>query len=717
MKRDFRAALFVVFLNAMIRAAAQSAPPTLTYVPGSSVKLYQINGDCDWAVWDATITNKTPTCKPTTSKTATNADVLGDDVATSFENNGELIMMFGDTIGAAAAYHPTYIGLQNTFSWNGHDPIARSTTLHAEDGLLLNFFLSGNHGLEVAPPPQPNGTPVDMGAFNVPNGGITLNGTIYISYKTGHTTDSAGNGTDAIDYAVLGTFDETTQTFTSGRTTSALPGGHFVTVQFYEAPVGILGSPAPVIPEPDVVMFGLGLYRASNIYLSVIPSSEFASGVDSSGNSATRYFTGMSNGQPTWSSNESDSVPVVTDVNPANPSIGNLSAFYSQQLGLWLMTYDGGKGSDTTVGVYFAYAPQPWGPWSAPQRIFNDCRDNALGVFIHYYYAVASGNTCPTAMPSGVTSAPNSAGPAGPTIDMANNVPQTTKGGGYAPQMIQRFTEIAGNSLKIFYTFSTWNPYTVVLMESDFTIAYGPAISLVVNAEGGGPAIAPNTWVQISGANLAPAGYSSPACAPGYCWQASDFVGNQMPTQLDHVSATVNGKNAYVYYISPAQINVLTPPDAMNGPVQVVVTNNGTPAAAFTAQAQPLSPSFFVFNGGPYVAATHVNGAYLGPTTLYSGLTTPAKPGEVVVIYANGFGITSTLVASGSTMQSGSLSPLPVIKIGGVTATVQFAGLVAPGEYQFNVVVPSTLANGDQSITATYGGQTTQAGTLITIQH
>jgi uncharacterized protein (TIGR03437 family) len=711
MRRPLRATLAVLFLSSIPLpppASAQSANPALTYIPGSSVKLYQINGDCDWVEWDATITNKTPTCKSTSSKTATNADVLGDDVATSFENNGELIMMFGDTIGASAVYNPMWIGFENTFAWNAHDPIARSTTLHAEDGLLLNFFLSGNHGLEVAPPPQPNGTPVDMGAFNVPNGGITLNGTIYISYKTGHSTDAAGNGDDSTDYAVLGTFNETTQTFTSGRTTSP-PGGHFVTVSFYEAPTGILGSPAPVIPEPDVVMFGLGLYRASNIYLSVIPSSQFASGVDSSGNSATRYFTGMSNGQPSWSSNESDSVAVVTDVNPANPTIGNLSAFYSQQLGLWLMTYDGGKGSDTTSGVYFAYAPQPWGPWSTPQRIFNECRDNALGVFIHYYYAVAAGNTCPTAMPAGVTSAPNSAGPAGPTINLANNDPQTTKGGGYAPQMIQRFTEIAGNTLKIFYTLSTWNPYSVVLMESDFTLSYGPTISLVVNAEGGGVSIAPNTWVQINGANLAPAGDSR-------TWQNSDFITGKLPTQLDGVSVTVNGKSAYLYYISPTQVNILTPPDAMTGPVQVVATNNGAVSTSFTAQAQSTSPSFFVFNGGPYVAAVHANGSLIGPATLYPGSTTPAKPGEAVVLYANGFGTTSTPVVSGSTIQSGSLSPTPVIKIGGIPATVQFAGLVVPGQYQFNVVVPSGLASGDQPITATYNGQTTQAGTLITIQ-
>ena len=234
----------------------------------------------------------------------------------------------------------------------------------------------------------------------------------------------------------------------------------------------------------------------------------------------------------------------------------------------------------------------------------------------------------------------------------------------------------------------------------------GPVIAEVANAEGEAPTIAPNTWVEIKGVNLAPAGYSSPDCAPGYCWQASDFVGGTLPTELDKVSVTVNGKNAFVYYISPTQINILTPPDSITGPVQVEITSAGITGASFTAQAQATSPSFFVFNGGPYVVATHAGGALIGPTTLYPTLTTPAKPGEIVVIYGNGFGPTSTPVISGSATQSGSLSPLPVIKIGGIAATVQFAGLVAVGQYQFNVVVPSSLANGDQSITATYGGQT-----------
>jgi uncharacterized protein (TIGR03437 family) len=167
----------------------------------------------------------------------------------------------------------------------------------------------------------------------------------------------------------------------------------------------------------------------------------------------------------------------------------------------------------------------------------------------------------------------------------------------------------------------------------------------------------------------------------------------------------------------PAQVNILTPPDAMTGQVQVVVTDNGSTAAVYNTQAQPASASFFVFNGRPYVAATHANGRFLGPASLYAELTTPAKPGETVVMYANGFGTTSAPVVSRSTVQSGSLSSLPVIRIGGTSANVLFAGLVAPGEFQFDVVVPSSLADGDQPIIATYNGSATQAGTLITIQH
>ena len=253
------------------------------------------------------------------------------------------------------------------------------------------------------------------------------------------------------------------------------------------------------------------------------------------------------------------------------------------------------------------------------------------------------------------------------------------------------------------------NAFPDDLMQAHFELA-PPAIFLVANAEGEARTIAPNTWVEIKGSSLS-------LTEPPRSWQSSDFVGNKMPVQLDGVSATVNGKSAYVWYISANQVNILTPPDAINGPGDVVLKNNGVSSASFTVQGQAETPSFFVFGAGPDVAATHASGAYLGPASLYPGLTTPAKQGETVVLYGNGFGPTSTPVVSGSPLQSGTLSPAPVIKIGGATAAVQFAGLVSPGEFQFNVVVPAGLSDGDQPITATYNGLSTQPGTLIAIQH
>jgi uncharacterized protein (TIGR03437 family) len=250
------------------------------------------------------------------------------------------------------------------------------------------------------------------------------------------------------------------------------------------------------------------------------------------------------------------------------------------------------------------------------------------------------------------------------------------------------------------------------MMSRTFTIVSGPAlpqISLVANAEGESPTIAPNTWVEIKGSDLAPPGDAR-------IWLASDFVNGQLPTQLDGVSVTVNGKNAFLWYINPTQVNILTPPDALAGNITVQLTNNGATSAPFSVKSQSLSPSFFAFDG-THVAATHLDGSLLGPTTLYPGFSTPAKPGETVVLYANGFGPTNVTITSGSVTQGGTLSPLPAIQIAGTPAMVQFAGLVAPGEFQFNVTVPASVTDGDQPIVATYSGLSTQTGAVITIQH
>jgi uncharacterized protein (TIGR03437 family) len=176
----------------------------------------------------------------------------------------------------------------------------------------------------------------------------------------------------------------------------------------------------------------------------------------------------------------------------------------------------------------------------------------------------------------------------------------------------------------------------------------------------------------------------------------------------------VNGKSAFVYYISPTQVNVLTPPDALTGPVEVRLTY-GSAASSMMVAAQTYSPSFFVFDG-LHATAIHANGSLLGSTTLYPGFSTPAAPNETVTLYANGLGPTSVPIESGAVTQSGTLPQLPIVKVGGITATVTFAGLVSPGLVQLNLVVPSSVPSGDNALTGTYNGLSMQSGVIFAVQ-
>ncbi len=153
---------------------------------------------------------------------------------------------------------------------------------------------------------------------------------------------------------------------------------------------------------------------------------------------------------------------------------------------------------------------------------------------------------------------------------------------------------------------------------------FGPVISSVTTAGGESLTIAPNTWIEIKGASL--------GLPENRTWQSSDFVNGQMTASLDGIIVSMNGESAYVYYIGPNQIDVLTPPDLAPGPVQVVVTVATVSSPTFASPAQPLSPSLFVFNGGRYVAAAHADGSLLGPAGLYPG-STPATPGETILLF------------------------------------------------------------------------------------
>jgi uncharacterized protein (TIGR03437 family) len=247
------------------------------------------------------------------------------------------------------------------------------------------------------------------------------------------------------------------------------------------------------------------------------------------------------------------------------------------------------------------------------------------------------------------------------------------------------------------------------------TPAPRPAITAggVVDAAGFGQAIAPGTWVSVFGTALS---------ATTRAWRDADFVNGLLPTSLDGVSVTIDGKPAAVAYISPTQINVLATDDTATGLVPVVVKNTaGTSDAVLTLQ-QTGAPALFEFPGGKYAAAFHVDGSFIASPVLVQqqGLTggTAAHVGETIVLFGTGFGATQPPISATALVKA----PLPLadpaefsLRIGGADATIAYAGLISPGVYQFNVVVP-LVAAGDQPVVAELRGLLSQSPLLITIQ-
>jgi len=252
-----------------------------------------------------------------------------------------------------------------------------------------------------------------------------------------------------------------------------------------------------------------------------------------------------------------------------------------------------------------------------------------------------------------------------------------------------------------------------------FTLAPGssggnpPTISTVVNGASFLPGFSQGSWITINGTNLA---------ATTRISTGADFNGPNLPTQLDGASVTVDGNPAYIYYISPTQINALAPADAAQGPVPVQAAFGGLTSNIVNSTESAFSPALFMFGplGQKYVAAVLSGGQsiqYIGPTNLYPGLTVPAQAGNIIELYGTGFGPTKPTTDFSQTFSGAPPTANTVTcTIGGSPATVQFAGLVAPGEYQLNVLVPSGLPSGDNLVVLTVNGVTTQANAYLTVQ-
>ena len=210
------------------------------------------------------------------------------------------------------------------------------------------------------------------------------------------------------------------------------------------------------------------------------------------------------------------------------------------------------------------------------------------------------------------------------------------------------------------------------------------------------PAAAPGSWIEIYGSNLA---------ADTRQWADTDFSGVLAPTQLDRTSVQISNAAAFVYYVSPTQVNAQVPSNVPTGPQKITVSTATGTSAPYTLQinaVQPglLAPALWLIGSQQYVAAISPDGTWVLPTGAVSGVTShPAQAGDVLVLYGIGFGnVTPDIPAGQIVQQLNSLAPPTTMQVlfGQTPGVLQYWGL-APGYvglYQFNVVVPAGAGTG-----------------------
>jgi uncharacterized protein (TIGR03437 family) len=211
--------------------------------------------------------------------------------------------------------------------------------------------------------------------------------------------------------------------------------------------------------------------------------------------------------------------------------------------------------------------------------------------------------------------------------------------------------------------------------------------SIVNAADNQSGALAPNTIGTIYGANLA---YSTVAVSQ------NDLQGGALPILLgpSETRVLINNYAAGLYYVSPTQINFLVPPNLLPGPASVYVDVDSLRGSLIELMLTAVSPGLFQLDPQNAVA-TEANGSVLTASS-------PAKPGDIVILWATGLGETTPPVdgfqiptAAAPLLAGANLS----ILLDGAAVdpnAIDYAG-VAPGFaglYQINLTLPlSTGAN------------------------
>jgi uncharacterized protein (TIGR03437 family) len=146
------------------------------------------------------------------------------------------------------------------------------------------------------------------------------------------------------------------------------------------------------------------------------------------------------------------------------------------------------------------------------------------------------------------------------------------------------------------------------------------------------------------------------------------------------------------------------------------VSQGSALSAAQTVNVAAASPGIFIVDQVSSAAAVLHAADYSLVTS-----SSPARPGEYLLIYCTGLGAVGTSVASGAMAPSvppdSTVQP-PTVSIANLSANVTFAGL-APGFvglYQINVQAPAGLPTGNQPVQTVTFGVVSNIATIAALQ-
>ena len=147
-----------------------------------------------------------------------------------------------------------------------------------------------------------------------------------------------------------------------------------------------------------------------------------------------------------------------------------------------------------------------------------------------------------------------------------------------------------------------------------------------------------------------------------------------------------------------------------------MITAAGTsdPQMITVNEVQPglLAPASMIIGDKQYTQAVLADGSPVEASR-------PARRGETVVLYGVGFGPVTSGIGAGDVVQHDNSLLLPFqVFFGGTRAAVNYAGL-APGSvglYQFNVIVPDSVAGAAVSLTFAVGGSSGQQVLYTAVQ-